>query len=255
MISKIKTPNYYPTAKNNAENLSEYFENEQYDVIVYNYVFVNQAVSSDEKMITDTAVRRQKLKWICTNGDVHMNNLVDDTMSSFGKESFENISVEQISVGELEEYEQYFDEKQYVELLGIVTDELSVIKVKLDEGAKVYFKNMVKSVQKEIEEETQNEYGYNSKRLGLVMESDSYTPSNVGTIVPIDSQDGSFYIISRASIDVQAVELIKKVLNEEDELVASLVGKIISAPKWEEDTSIDTNSLAHTKWNCKYHIV
>ena len=182
-------------------------------------------------------VRKQNLNWIQTKGDIHIYSTVSYSESSFGKESFKEIAIENISVSELEKYKKYFYEKKYNDLTTNITDAVSVIKVKLDDGAKVYFNDMIEAVEAKLEGEMYTT-SYDNTPLQLVTDIKEFDGSTVvGTVVPIQDNDGDFYIVSQAAFNTQTVELINKVLNEKSELDTWLTSKVMYKPKWEEDTA------------------
>lgn len=182
-------------------------------------------------------VRKQNLNWIQTKGDIHIYSTVSCSESSFGKEAFEEIAIENISVSELEKYKNYFYEKNYNDLTTNITDTVSVIKVKLDDGARVYFNDMTETVDAKLEGEIYTT-AYDNTPLQLVTDIKEFDGSTVvGTVVPVQDNDGDFYIVSRASFNTQTVELINKVLNEKSKLDTGLTSKVMYKPKWEENTS------------------
>ncbi len=210
---------------------------------------------SDEKLliyVDETAmgenpiVRKQNLNWIRTKGDVHIYNHVDYSTSSFGKEAFEKISCENISLSEMEKYKKYFYENIYQELIDNAVESVSVIKITLDDGAKVYFKDMVEAVENELEN-TSYTPSYDNTPLQLVMDIKEFDSSTVvGTVVPVQGDDGDFYIVSRAAFNTKTVELINKVLNEKSELDTWLTSKVMYKPKWEDDAaSFGKNQVAN----------
>lgn len=191
----------------------------------------------DETLTQDPAIRKQILNWIKTKGDISIYSNINYTKSGFGKETFEDIKIITLPKENLTQYEKYFSESDYNDFMNSDTDTFYAISVRLNDSAKVYYDQMLSAVDDKLKS-----YGsYRSTRAALQLQMDKKEyegATNVGTVLPdADSGNHTFLIMSPAAYSSKLADLMQYVLNEKSELPVGLEEKVVSAPKWEEDTA------------------
>ena len=197
---------------------------------------------SDEVLTQDPTTRKQILNWTKTKGNISIYSNVNYEKSSFGKESFEDIKIVELSKDNLSKYEKYFNENDYNNLKNSGEDVLYAISVKLNDSAKVYYDQMLSAVNdnfKTYEAYNDATIKYEYTSLQLAMDKEEYESTMaVGTILPDDkSGDHTFLIVSPAAYNSKVTDLMQYVLNEKNELPSKLTEKVVSVPNWEKDTA------------------